>query len=601
MPRVPVVDETLGAPRGARPAQPAFLRPPAAAPGLGRGLNVLAGSIAEVAENEKRKADRTFVLNAEGELAGIEQELRDRAQTMRGMNAAGALDLGDELDGAVGRLMESAHNDEQRELLQRVGLQRTTRFRSFASTYSRSEMDRAHAEAVKAKQGLAVRDAVQAIEDGHTDQAQAIVEDAVGLLQEDSDDLGDAPEVTEAKEAHFRSQAWFAAVGRLITQERTSAARDLYEATKDQIQPDERNRIETALGDLTAKEEKFRHVDRAWEFAKADGSLDRALGYAREKVPVEHRDAVEAELRERWADEERAQRSHQDGVFNRNYEGIERGMIRFDDLSVFDTRQMRPSQVDGLRVAQGIVDRKDPVVATDHDRLWREWYSKPLSDRAAIDVRELFPFLTAQDREQLMRESASIRAALDTAARRDPDQTRGVLTFQQTLRGLGIETGFLKNDGKAKDPELWSRFTLEAGRRVNDRQDELKRKLTDDELQTLLGGMLENVVRIDGWFGNPEVPASTVTFDQVGQVFADPPDPWMEDLRRFTAFKMNRPAAAVTDGDVRKVYGQLLIEMEVERDQIEQALRARNMDASSERVLLVFLRQRGILTPRREP
>jgi hypothetical protein len=265
------------------------------------GFTMGAKEAARLYQEERDRADDIANLSANTQLGQwLNTTLYDPtsgALTARGKDA---FDLPEKVSAAyekkVGELAGTLTNDKQRFRFQQYAAQQGLVTDHTVRTHTYEQMTRFETEELKAFLDTSQqRTAALATQ---PEQVGLEIESQVAALKTHGPRLGMGPEQLDAAVAATRSQSHTNVVDTLLTTEKPKQAQAYFEGVKDQIDPAQRKRLESAIRESGDRQEGQRRAD---EILAAGGTLSEQLEKAGQIEDVDVRTRAEAYLEHKHA------------------------------------------------------------------------------------------------------------------------------------------------------------------------------------------------------------------------------------------------------------------------------------------------------------
>jgi hypothetical protein len=506
---------------------------------------------ARVQAEERDKANQTALLKASNALSDWKnQRLYDPnggALTIRGENAMPLPEqIRDEFDKIAGDLEAGLGNDDQKAAFQRMRSQEWQGIDLQVRRHVFGEMQEFRAGELKSHVENSVQAAMQNALDPRMVRVE--LEKAVTAIRTNGPTLGLGPEMIEAQVRAVTSQTHVGVIGQLLAKENDKAASAYFEATKGQIEGTQLDNVMKALDEGTARSESQKAAD---EIIRAGGTLTQQREKARQIDDARLRDLVEQRIEHNAIVSEREEREAAEASMRQGYDVID----RTGDVTAIQPVQW--ASYSGATRSAMLSYARQKAAGTPIQTDLPTYYA--LMQQAA-DTPEIFTSqnllnyrhkLDDVEFKQLAGLQLSIKNADRNATEKDlaPFRTK-VQLVDDTLALHGI-------DPNAK-PDTPQGKAIAQLRRMVDRRVELLqaggKKATNTDIQSEIDSLLAQNVTVPGSWWN---------------IFPGG-KPFLNTEKRL----LNLTAADIPTAT---------------REQIEQALRARNRPVSDAAVLDLYL------------
>jgi hypothetical protein len=576
MPRVPTYDRQVTSTALPTPYQS---QAPSGAFGaqIGEAIQHAAGTVAGIVREERANADAEAITAAMASLSESEiQHLHDTeagALRVRGSAARGlAQRVGSDWTKTVGELRARLTTDEQRRQFDRIALSRTANVLRTLETHEAAEVERGDEETTDAAVALAVQRGAAAYTDPVVVAAAEGEVRALLKARAMRSGGGISGEMLAERTAAAVSALHAQALAQYGDTDPAGAAA-YYAAHRNKLLPTARVQAEAAIRTGVRRTEAQRRVDTIWDQAGADEG--RALEAARGITDVDLRDEVEARIRERSSDEQRARKLRDLELYEQadaaytstgRVSGIPPSL--WSRLSSEAQAHFRRDEEDRRSGRELSWDDVSGAVLQD----WIAYKSLPAEQRAQENLAVRFggkipraAFLT------LVNEWQSDRDAVRSAAAKKPTELTEVPIGDQIER-TAKDAGIVPRQGKAGDNQLRDLAAFDTAARSAIRDYERKalggkRKATEEERSPILKRLAVQVKLRDA---KPTVsalvPPDAVPYAPMDEI----PTPYLPYVRKYAQSMTGR--GDVSKADMENAYGALLAgrdpaaAAEIERD-----------------------------------
>lgn len=436
---------------------------------------------------------------------------------LQGTDAAGVTKKVKEKFDEMSKVAGNGLNDNALKRLNALIQQsRNSTLDAFAR-HERDQSKAAYNNQMQALQETAINDAVEGFGDQATiDNSRTVIRTAVrASMQGQSEDAIKA--VTDAQLSKMHAGI----VGRLVNQD-VDAAQAYYESQKDQIDGSVRVQIEKMLA---PKIEAERAEELLSEHYMEDKPIDEiAKGIRNSGAPQNVKDEAIRRANNRKAQERAAEAEKMENANKAAWDTIrEQGSI--DAIPATILSELSPDQVNKLKMEESRI-RNGHQTITD-SKAWQEFVTMPSQERAAIDVYAEYADKFDQQDFQ--------RALALQAEDRSPKSGAGVKTSRETdynniLRDVASKFGLIdENDTLAKVRQnkssnakrfkaLDKRLRLEVD---TWHENNKGKQITQTEIGRIADSIVSDVVYVDEWGADPEIPIAALTPDDIDKAYLD--------------------------------------------------------------------------------
>lgn len=411
------------------------------------------------AAHEYQKANQIAVTSAAAQLATHAGELEIDAQTKRGNDAFDLPKTAKEsYDKRADEIAGSLTNDDQRQAFQIERLQRGVTLDMTVQRHVAKERQAYDDSESKAYTDGAQSAAIANALDPHR-VATEMDRGALRLTQW-ADRRGLGEEATKAALAEYRSQTHVGVIANLLDNEHDTQAKAYYEEVKDQINGEQRGKLEKAIEESTLRGEAQKASDQIW--AASGGDPDKALDDARKIKDAKLRDDVEKRIDGRIAENERKKKRDVENTMVDAANRIDKGGLRavppsvWMGLGVSERAELtryakRNDDEAGVKTDLGLYYKLMTDASTDPEAFAKVNLLENISRIGKTEFKQLVELQSAYrkgEREKAskglegFRTNSQVWADIKTAARIDDDDPRG-----PQLRGM-IDELVLAREGQ---------------------------------------------------------------------------------------------------------------------------------------------------------
>lgn len=394
MPKVPTIDRSVresGLP-SARVSTDAPIEAFGGGASAARAMesfNAPVNEAVKIFDEEKKKADDIAVTEAWAKASQAKNKrLYDPdsgAISRKGKNAFGVVDeYGKYYAGDLDDIEKGLQSETQKQMFRRIRQREETELNGQLQKHLFSEAQEYDKNVTNAGVAAAMDDAVNNFHEPGKIAASIKMQETLRMAHAQRAGLpADAVKVMIETD---RSKTHRSVLDRMLANEQDMAAKNYYEANKDQLSGADKTAVERALAEGTSRGESQRQSDAIW--LKANGSLRESLSMARENIKdPKIKDLVMARLKQRAAEEESAKKYDQDQAYEQAI-----GMV--GDRTGFAARAgVPPSLWDKMSVAQqeAVVRRAEDV--PNNSKVWLDFLamdSNAVSSLSRADFESKF-------------------------------------------------------------------------------------------------------------------------------------------------------------------------------------------------------------------
>lgn len=545
--------ELLGA--GARQTQEA-----------GNALLRAGAGLSNIAADMQQREDADMVFQAEAafreSLIGFEQE----ALTRTGNKAWGITkDVDKWFQDSGAKFAEGLTNDRQRALFnQQVGKMRLQGLESFSKFESQQRV-KSLEQSTNATLETLINSAATTAQmmnseefssagttqtgpdgkpvPGPLSALQSMKQDGLRRLEFYAADTGEDSSVTDLKKQLYTSKFHKQVIQARIDAD-PSSAKAYYEANKEEIAGAERLNLEELVrtGEMKVKAQSFADA------ALNDGLTEvDAIRQARESFQGQDEEFVVAEIKTRFGELSQARESDQRQAADEAYDVFSRtGKLSSIPAGIWN-RMDGKTRLSLRKEAQSIAEGR--AIKTD-DNVYYSLHQEAINNPAAFakrDLRQVFDKLSPSDRQEMIKLQGKVQ---------QPDELKDLRTYDQQLTLRYRDLGWDNKDTKQK-----AQFERAANDAISAEESAKGRKLTFDERNKVLDRLL-----IQG--GGTWYSASKRLFEVQGTEDEAAFIRGLEPENRTSALIQSIPA--------------------IERQQIEQALRANGRPVTEQAILNLY-------------
>lgn len=491
--------------------------------GASRGLTQLGRQAAEIASQERKKANQMAILDADTRLGQFETtRLYDPESGALNQRGEDAFDLPDtvlqDYDALVAEVEKGLSTDEQRLSFQRLAQDRRQNINRAVQRHVAGEVQRYDDQTVQSSLEVSRNNAVANWSDSERVRLELARQTAI--ITDHADRNGLPAEYVQAETQKIRSGTQVSILDRMVSSD-PAGAREYYNAIKEDLTASDQSRAETIV-----KERALAYEADAVAQQIADGGGDQYSAWLEEANTIEDPDLrrrVKEGLDQRW----REVQVQRDEMVAEAYQAIENGSSP-QDIPISQWEQMPNAARRGLEqryreVQQGIEPAQD-------DRAWLEVSDMSTRDLADMGQGELYDSYRSRLDDahwnSLVAQWQDARAVARGEAGDDViARLSNTLTFKDRVRSAGVESGILRanktpSEYSATEVQRYARFQEEAARRIEDEELSRGRKLTGNEQQEIIDQMTIETVFVDRTLApDPEVPVSALLEDEAGAAY----------------------------------------------------------------------------------
>lgn len=456
----------------------------------GQALQQLGAQQAQLAEEERRKANQLWGLDNDVKLASTQAALEARIQETTGRNAfALPGSVLQEFDAAVAELEADATNDEQRLMLRRLAAQRRMTLERTVQLHVARERIRFDDERTEAALTTATNEALANIDQPERialslARQQAIVRDHAART-------GKPAEWVEQKLRQAQTALHSGVIEQLLARGDDIAASEYLTAHREAIDGSALAKLDRAVEAGSLAGESRRRADEI--LAEHMDNMGAALTAADKIKDAKVADATKARIRQFFADKRAAEQAEQQQLTDQLTQALNANNGDYDAIAA--QAGTLPANVQaGLRAhARAVREGVEPV--TD----WTRYYDlKSLASSretqaqfARINLLAYRGQLADTEFKELTGLQASLRAGNKGAADK---ALNGYRTTKQivddALTAIGVDPTPRPSKRPSSDAVKVASFRRQVDEQVQRQQEELGRPLRNDEVQAIVDHLL---------------------------------------------------------------------------------------------------------------
>lgn len=544
---LPGVRSTLGAPTAAFGGLPS-------AP----DISGLAGHVAQIVEREQQHADQIAVLDADNQLATLQDALlydpKTGALSRKGQNAFGAPeDVNQGWDKGVAAIEGGLKTDRQQEAFRRAAGARFHQVHETVQRHVSGEIQAYDQQTSTAAIGNRLNDALTNYQDPGA--VARSIQETRAIITDFATRNGWAPEEIAAKTTEAESRIHVGVVNQLLANDQDLTAAKYFADHKDAIGGDAQAQVTRALEEGSVRGESQRQA-KAIMATRPATITDARVAWEKITDP-KVRDATEERVRKAFAEQAEAQRQQRDAMMQRATDIIE---------STRDFNKIPPAMVATLTLGERSSLREYAaklVKGVPVETEWTRYYDlKSLASADATRDKFLSTNLLA-DRPHLadveFKELVSLQAELRKGTAKAHESLGDYRTFNDIVEGglksVGLDPTLVKSPGDKT--AINARIAL-FKRSVTDQLAAVEartgKKATDDEIQATVDNLLVRGVRLDA--KNREQGTAFVFERQVGERMVLKITDVPPGERAKATAALQRAGLPITDAAVIKLYTQ---------------------------------------------
>lgn len=517
------------------------------------GATGLAMYGAEIQE-ERDRADSVAILNAERQLAEWENtrlyDPETGALNTRGKESFGLPEqVAGEYAQLTGHLEKQLGTDRQREMFQRVKVNRGMGLDLTLRRHVSGEMNRYEAEELKSMVSNSVSSAISNAND--PERIGQELDRAIGAIKTHAPRLGLGPEQIERQVRAVTSDTHTGVIERLLSTEQDKAAQEYFDETKGQISGEAIAKIERALEEGSLRGESQRQAD---VIVAAGGTLTEQREKVKKIEDPKVRDQVMQRVEHEAAVKEREENEAERAVLLDAYNRVDKagGRISAIPSSVWSTLSGNARSAlrsYGEHIARGVPVQTDPAV---YYKLMRQAADDPAGFASPANNLLLYKAkLDDGDFKQL----ATMQVSMQNGQRGATE--KALETFRTNSQLLDDTLALYKIDPNAK-PNTDEGRAIAQLRRLVDQSVEQQhaltgKKPTNQDVQEYIDRLLIPTVSKKGSWWNI-LPGGEPFYDQtkrfVDYTIADVPAKDREEIKKA----LERRQRTVTDQTILDVY-----------------------------------------------
>ncbi len=526
MPRVPQLEPSVQP----QPVRPQLL--PISAPGsIARQGQAVAGALAgvsatfaKIAEDERRKADAATLAESATEISLFSNELLNGKEGQGGLFSA----FGETAMPKETEVLQSFHKRGQEilhslpdrlqeefsaRILDRSRLELRTQTSRWVRTQNDKRAEQAFQARVESLRSAALGAAADPVQMGR------IIGDGIDQLRDWGERMGMPNEAVDRQVGEWRSGTLRAAVLKLIDDDRTSVARELFDDVEEFVLPEHVGQLRQQLEPAETRDkarlqvaELMEGIPRQYRADDLEGVYDQIDAID----DVDVRDHARREADRQFAEIDQARRLEQDETLERSWNVVQ---ATGDTSRVprADWSKLTIANREALgRLANSVLKGVGEVHPLQESKfIMTNWENRPvLNDEG--EVVGLVPRTAAEKAGQgpngvnLLSFFGEVNPATLNVLRKEQNALEAklqgkppkpILTYKQ--RFANIRESDLAKD---KEDRRWRWLENEGATRIEAKQAELGRELTSDEIDQVTNDMLREVSIRVPWRSDSKVP-----------------------------------------------------------------------------------------------
>lgn len=448
------------------------------------------GQASEVAQQARLRSESIAFDKGMIDLDEALAPLESRALATQNEEAIGIPQtaLGD-MDAAAGKIIESMGSEAVKQRLRdewrKDRILRTRRLESHAQTQEKRLDDQSTA----ARMAIEDRKAVDSPYDpiavlGAIDTRKRLI-----VEYHRRNGIGADNDLTKEAVTQATSATWAGVVQARLDRGDDIAAEELYQDRKGEIVPEHRQRLEAQIEVGSRLGQSQRIADR---IIGSGASLTEAREQWREIEDPKLRDMVQQRVEREFGLRQRAEQEAKDGLFQRAHDLIGTTGGRVEFLSSWMT-DLDANQTESLQRHQANLLNGGPK--QNDNRVWTGLATMNRQQWAGMSQQQLLAF------EPYLDQTHYDRAVAMWSEARDPVSGTPTLTFKDRVETAVRSMPFFDFDEQASDwdeeqREFFALFEGATAREVGEAEERLGRKLSPEEMQQVVDGMVRTALRV---------------------------------------------------------------------------------------------------------
>lgn len=453
-------------------------------------INNLAGTVEQIIQVEKIKADDARTKEAYSELVNAKNELfwgKQGAVNRKGKDAVTiSSDYGTEFKKVADRIRGGLSNDSQRSVFDEMYRKEDSEFNGLLLRHSNTEnqnYQRATTESVVAAAG---NDAVQNLAiPGKVDES---IKTQVNALSSYLAQNGADQATIDVEVGKVVSNTYASVIGRMLSLGEDKKASEYFAQVKGSItQKETLTNLEKALEEGSIRGESQRRSDEI--FAKAPDMV-KALAMAKEIDDPKLRDETTRRLKDEFATQDVAKRQAKEQLFEGVMTGIETNPTKPDPITWEAlTPQQRVAVETRMRqVREGIQPVTNWTKYTDLKEL--AYNQSTQQQFLEIDLNELRPVMADAEYKELV----NIKAGLRKGDPNTKKQLDGYRSDDQVINSVILSMGMNPKPRSVGEQNRIAAFKRAVDDKVQAYQLQTGKKVTNTELQSIADELAVQVV-----------------------------------------------------------------------------------------------------------
>lgn len=527
----------------------AQMSPDGAGAAMGGALSQAGGQIAQIAQQERQKADQLAVLEADNQLAEFETnrlyDPENGALNRRGRDAFGLPDeVMEEYEKTASQIEGNLSSDRQRQAFQRAKQQRANSINLTIQRHVSRQMQEHDDQTTNSSLEMSRQNALNNFTDPERIELEVARQHA--LIADHAERNGLPAEYVQQKRLEVDGATYTAVIERMAS-ESPMEARKFYEQNKEHIKGEWDAKANTIID---TKVKAYEADDAANEIAMNAGDKQSDwIKAANEIEDPEKRQMVRQALNQRWQEVEVARNEQATSVFDQIEEGARPRDIDADVWMELTPRQRQTAETRYRQLQEGNQVNND----REYAQFLGEYGQNP-RELAKLSSSELYERyrnnFDSQHWDRVLTQWQNSRNAVagDQSARMEVSNT---VNFNTAVQASAAEFGVVPVNESASDwseeqTRRFNSFEQSSSEAIFMKEQELGRKLYPHEIRRTIDEMAGQQVitessRFLGRFSDP-IPAAAMLPDETPEAvpFEDIPDNAIVQLQGIYEGETNR-------------------------------------------------------------
>lgn len=459
-------------------------------------------------QEQKKNADQIAIQDYDSGLSQLQSSLQQKAESMRGRNAAGALEqVQEEWTKGINKLDQKLVNTDQKAMGNRAAQSRFDSLSRSVDTYTAVEFRKADDEEtesyIKVQKDLAIQNYKDRLIVQDSKQKQI---DALEVYQKRN---GLSPDWLKSKSLESISKTNTDIVSRMSDNGEDMLAKAFFEANKSEFSAEDIGRVEKFVRAGSIIQESDRLASKFFSEGK---SPTETLQMANDIVDVDLKNATKASIRDRYSENENFKNIENKQITENLYDELVRTKGQYS-LSATQRVQLDKSVVESFDSARKRMISGEESVT---DIRVYDYLSTTAADPKQFNDFKKINLLQLQMDGKL---SITDYKQFKKAQEGDQEELNDYRTSNQ------IQDSVLKQAGIEKDSDKGRKFISIFTEQIRAAQRIKGSKLNNEEMEKIGIRMGTEVVLSSGWFGLNSM------LGEVSQVYEiDPKDIDMEEI-----------------------------------------------------------------------